>query len=72
MVYAVNAMGRFIEVGGYGVDRRGRDGDALIVVKEVVAAVADLGVLGGGLDVFCGCEVGAFVVKIFCCGFYFC
>lgn len=62
-------MGRFVEVGGYGVDGWGGDGDALVVVEEVVAAVADLGVLGGGLDVFCGCEIGVFVLEVFCCGF---
>lgn len=35
-----------------------------------MAAVADLGVLRGGLDVFCGCEVGAFILEIFYSGFY--
>jgi hypothetical protein len=55
-------MRRFVEVGGYGVDGWGGDGDALVVVEEVVAAVTDLGVFGGGLDVFCGCKVGVFVL----------
>lgn len=59
-------MGRFVEVGGYGVDGWRGDGDALVVVEEVVAAVADLGVLRGGLDIFCCCEVGIFVLEVFC------
>lgn len=55
-------MRRFVEVGGYGVDGWRGDGDALVVVEEVVAAVTYLSVLSGGLDVFCGCNVGIFVL----------